>query len=254
MDRTKGKRETRPGPPRIIEVMAKLPSSPTVTRTRQRPTGPPRARQRVLPPPTSRPGSAIHGRILALIGGVILLLVLIHEGSGLATLQRHPVVGSDYIVIAEYLAARHTPGEPVFVAIPTQAYLALDSRDDLIFVSSSLDRARAQRYTRLTSDGRYVDYWTGVQSIVSTGQLCQALLTSPDLWMLVDGARLSADWAYLGEMADVINGLTYIRFYDFDSGAMVRRLAPSPSREPGAERICANAMEREGLSFDGSAP
>lgn len=191
----------------------------------------------------------LHGRVLAVVGVAILVLVLIHEATGLAKLQRDPVLGSDYVVTAEYLAARHKPGEPVFVAIPTQAYLALGSRDDLIFVSSPLERARAQRYTRLTSDGRYVDYWTGAQSIVSTGQLCKALLTSPTMWMLVDGARLSADWAYQGEMAHVIAGLTYIRFYDFDSGAMVRRLAPSPSRDPDAERICANAMELEGLTL-----
>jgi hypothetical protein len=99
----------------------------------------------------------------------------------------------------------------------------------------------------LTSDGRYVDYWTGVRSIVSTGQLCQALLGSPDLWMLIDGARLNADWAYLGDMATVINGLTYIRYYDM-SGAMVRRLAPAPSRDPLAEKLCAKAMAQEGLA------
>jgi hypothetical protein len=184
------------------------------------------------------------------VGVALLLLVFAHEATGLARLRSNPVLGSDYVVTAEYLAARHTPGEPVFVAIPTQSYLALGSKDDLIFVSSPLERERAQRYTRLTSNGEYVDYWTGVRSIVSTGQLCQALLTSPKLWMLVDGARLSADWAYLGEMADVINGLTYMRFYDFDSGSMVRRLKPSPSRDPMAERICANAMEREGISLN----
>ena len=217
--------------------------------TRKRPSGPPRARQRVLPRSPIRPGDVLHGRVLAVVGVAILLLVFIHEATGVAKLQSDPVLGSDYIVTAEYVAARQTPGEPVFVAIPTQAYLALGSRDDLIFVSSPLERDRAQRYTRMTSDGRYLDYWTGVRSIVSTGQLCQALLTSPKLWMLVDGARLSADWAYEGEMAQVIDGLTYIRFYDFDSGAMVRRLAPGPSRDPAAERICANAMEREGITI-----
>lgn len=198
--------------------------------------------------PLPTPGGRLQARILAVGAIALLLLVFTHEVTGLNRLQTEPVIGSDYVKTAEYVAARHKPGEPVFVAIPTQAYLALGKRDDLIFVSSPLDRVRAQRYARLTSDGRYVDYWTGVRTIVSTGQLCQALLTSPDLWFLVDGARLSADWAYLGDMATVINGLTYIRYYD-ESGAMVRRLAPVPSRDSVAEKLCAKAMALEGLTL-----
>lgn len=224
-------------------------------RTHQSPM--PRARRTVLPldrtrarvrPPARTPGGRLQARILAVGAVGVLLLLLVHEVSGLSRLQSNPVIGSDYVETARYVAARHKPGEPIFVAIPTQAYLALGNRDDLVFVSSPLDRERAQRYSRLTSDGRYVDYWTGVRSIVSTGQLCQALLTSPDLWMLVDGARLNADWAYLGDMATVINGLTYIRYYDM-SGAMVRRLAPVPSRDSVAEKLCTKAMELEGLTL-----
>jgi len=209
----------------------------------------PRDRARAAARPRARtPEGRLQTRILAVCAVGLLLLVFVHEVTGLNRLQTEPVLGSDYVKTAQYVAARHKPGEPVFVAIPTQAYLALGSRDDLIFVSSPLDRERAQRYARLTSDGRYVDYWTGVRSIVSTGQLCQALLTSPNLWFLVDGARLNAGWAYLGDMATVINGLTYIRFYDV-SGAMVRRLSPVPSRDPIAEKRCAQAMAAEGLSF-----
>jgi hypothetical protein len=209
----------------------------------------PRDRARAITRPRTRtPEGRLQARILAVGAVGLLLLIFVHEVTGLHRLQTEPVLGSDYVKIAQYVAARHQPGEPVFVAIPTQAYLALGSRDDLIFVSSPLDRERAQRYARLTSDGRYLDYWTGVRSIVSTGQLCQALLTSPNLWFLVDGARLNADWAYLGDMATVINGLTYIRFYDV-SGAMVRRLSPVPSRDPIAEKLCAKAMAAEGLSL-----
>jgi hypothetical protein len=216
---------------------------------RVRRTSLPRVRPRALRRPAGPGlGGTTQARIFAVGAVALLALVFVHEATGLTRLQNHPIIGSDYVKIAQYVAARHKPGEPVFVSIPTQAYLALGSRDDLIFISSPLDRARAQRYSRLTSDGRYVDYWTGVRSIVSTGQLCQALLSSPNLWMLVDGARLNADWAYLGDMATVINGLTYIRYYDM-SGAMVRRLAPVPSRDPVSEKLCATAMEQEGLSL-----
>jgi len=183
----------------------------------------------------------------------LVALILVHELSGLNNLRTRPVIGSDYLVVSEYVAARHKPGEPVFVAIPPPAYLALGSRDDLIFVSSPLNRERAQRYTRLTADGEYVDYWTGVRSIVSTGQLCHAMLTSPSLWLIVDGSRLEADWAYKGEMAQVLTGLTYIQYYT-PGGAMVRRLAPIPSRDPKAEALCEDAMAREGLVLPPPAP
>src|SRR4051794_13953444 len=95
-------------------------------------------------------------RLFAVLAVGIMALVLVHEVSGLDGLRSNPVTGSDYIPVSEYVAARHKPGEPVFVAIPPPAYLALKSRDDLIFVSSPLDRERAQRYTRLTSKGVYV--------------------------------------------------------------------------------------------------
>ena len=65
--------------------------------------------------------------------------------------------------------------------------------------------------------------------------------------MLVDGARLDADWAYQGDMATVITGLTYIRYWQ-PGGAMVRRLAPIPSRDPVAEQLCTDEMENEGLT------
>ena len=42
-------------------------------------------------------------------------------------------------------------------------------------------------------------------------------------------------------MATVIRGLTYIR-YEAEGGAMVRRLAPPPSRTARAEELCAAAQ------------
>ena len=197
--------------------------------------------------------SPLQARILSVAAALLLTLVLVHEVSGLNNLRTRPVIGSDYLLVSQFVAARHKPGEPVFVALPPPAYLALGSRDDLIFISSPLDRKRAQRYTRLTASGEYVDYWLGVRSIVSTGQLCYAMLTSPALWLIVDGSRLQADWAYQGEMAQVITGLTYIRYWT-PSGAMVLRLAPIPARDPKAEDLCDDAMAREGLVLPPPAP
>jgi hypothetical protein len=54
---------------------------------------------------------------------------------------------------------------------------------------------------------------------------------------------LNADWAYLGDMNTVITGLTYVRHWD-PSGAMIRRLAPIPARDPAAEKICEREMAK----------
>jgi hypothetical protein len=156
-------------------------------------------------------------------------------------LRNNPVTGVDYVPAAEYIAARHKPGEAILTALPPPAFLAVGSTEDLIFLSSPQDRKRAMRYTRLTSDGRYVDYWTGVDSVVNVAGLCNTLLTAPGLWLLVDESRLTADWAFKGAMANVILGMTYVQF-EAPGGAQVRRLAPAPARDPAAEAICAAAM------------
>ena len=178
------------------------------------------------------------GVVAALIIGVIFLT---YDVAGIAEMQRNPVTGVDFLPVVEFVAERKGDDEKVLAALPPPAYLALGSTEDLIFLSSPLDRKRAQRYTRLTEDGRYVDYWAGVDSVVDTAGLCQTLLTEPDLWLIVDDSRLTADWAFAGSMAIVIEGMTYIR-YSAEGGAMVRRLSPPPSRDPFAEDICAATL------------
>lgn len=207
------------------------------------PKRPGRARIR----PARRP-LATHSRAdktLAIIAALVIgFAFLVYDVAGLADLNRQPITGVDYVPIVEFVAERKEPGEKVLVALPPPAYMALDSAQDLIFLSSPLDRKRAQRYTRLTEDGRYVDYWAGVDSVVNTAGLCDTLLTEPGLWLVVDEARLDADWAFRGSMATVIRGMTYIR-YDVEGGAQVRRLSPPASRSARAEELCAQAQTGE---------
>jgi hypothetical protein len=189
---------------------------------------------------------AVRRRTLAAVAVIFIATILIYDFGGLNRLRTRPVTGVDYVPIAEYIAARHKPGEAILTALPAPAYLAIGSTDDLIFLSSPLNRKRAQRYTRLTADGRYVDYWTGADSVVDVAGLCNTLLTAPKVWVLVDESRLEADWAYLGPMADVIVGMTYEQF-DTLGGAQVRRLAPLPARDPFAEKTCSAAMTGQPL-------
>jgi hypothetical protein len=172
---------------------------------------------------------------------LVIVAFLAYDVSGLADLNKNPVTGVDYVPIVEFVAERKEPGEKVLVALPPPAYLALEGSDDLIFLSSPLTRKRAQRYTRLTGDGQYMDYWAGVDSVVDTAGLCQTLLTEPNLWLIVDEARLDADWAFQGSMATVIRGMTYVR-YETEGGAQVRRLSPPVSRTARAAELCALAQ------------
>jgi hypothetical protein len=196
--------------------------------------GPPLQTPRVIRPVVRR-------RILAVISILLVSAVLLYELQGLNKLRTDPLIGADYVQISEYVAARHKPGEAIVTALPAPVFLALGSSDDIIFLPSPLDRERAQRYTRILDDGRYVDYWTGSDSVVDVAGLCNTLLTSPDIWLVLDEARLKADWAFEGPMAEVIRGMTYLQ-YSGNAGAQVRRLSPSPARDPAAEQICSAAM------------
>lgn len=198
-------------------------------------------RPSTTPPPVSVVAPRDRRRILAGIAVVLALLPVLYGLAGSNHLRTNTVTGVDYVPAVQYLAERHTPGEPVLSALTAPVYLALGSADDIVFLSSPLDRKRAQRYTRLTEEGVYVDYWTGSPSVVDVRGLCNTLLSSPNLWLLVDEARLEADWAFLGSMATVIEGMTYVRL-GVEGGAQVRRIKPIPSRDPKAEEICATAM------------
>jgi hypothetical protein len=182
------------------------------------------------------------GRTLAILAALVISSIFAgYDVAGIKDMQDNPVTGVDYVPVVEFVAERRLPGEKVLVALPPPAVLAFGSTDDLIFLSSPITRKRAQRYTRLTEDGGYVDYWAGVDSVVDTASLCQTLLNEPGLWLIVDDSRLNASWAFKGSMASVIRGLTYVRYYA-EGGAMVRRLSPPPSRSAGAEQLCAAAQ------------
>ena len=212
----------------------------TGRRTDVRPTTPRRGRARQRRVPVAATPWRISSVALAL-AITLFGVVMIHDVQGLQRLRDRPVTGVDYLPAAEYIAERHTQGDKILTALPAPMYLALEQTDDLLFLSSPIDRKRAQRYTRLTDEGEYVDYWTGVPSVVDVRGLCTTLLNEPNLWLLVDRARLSADWAFAGPMAFVIEGLTYVR-HEVDGGAQVRRLAPPAARDPQAEELCTAAQ------------
>ena len=186
--------------------------------------------------------------VACLVASIILLFQL----GGLLTFISRPPSGPDYVAATEFVERSHTPGEPIVSAIPPPVYLARQTMDDLVFLPGPLEGVRAQRYTRMTAQGEYFDFWLGVPSIVSVEALCDTLGNNPDLWLIVDESRLSDSIAYQGPMADVIRGTTMIVFAG-DGGVEVRRPVPIegwddvsrshcalPANTPGAEHLYAN--------------
>jgi len=144
---------------------------------------------------------------------VVAVLVLTLPGfvvaiEGIAWRLGHPTVDVDFVSAMRYVADHREAGEPVVVALPPAAYLALGSRRDLYFLAGTEGQARVERYTRVTDLGRTVDYWTGSTTITDPGDLCGLLRRRPGAWLVVDTGRLNATWAYRGKMARTIRAMT----------------------------------------------
>ncbi|MDQ3656775.1 MAG: hypothetical protein M3457_17080, partial [Chloroflexota bacterium] len=157
----------------------------------------------------------------------IIAVAIVAIGSGLPWRLENPVVHPNYNAAMAYVAERHEPGQPVIVALPAVGYLALDEagRSDLRFLAGDEDRPRAQRYTRWGADGRLIDYWVGVDSIVTASELRRVLAEHPEAWIVVDDERLAADWAYAGEIGNVLIEMTR-PVLEAPGGALVLRVTP----------------------------
>jgi hypothetical protein len=147
---------------------------------------------------------------------------------GLAVRYRDPFVDTDQVAALRYVAEHRLPGELVIASLPPAPYLALGGDDELVFLAGSELTRRVERYTRLTADGRTVDYWIGVDAITSTAQLCQLLLSRPDAWLILDEDRLREDWAYGGEMEEVILRMTELVAVAPGGVLIYRRFVPPP--------------------------
>ncbi|MDQ3045347.1 MAG: hypothetical protein M3R06_09415, partial [Chloroflexota bacterium] len=177
--------------------------------------------------------------ISPLIAAGCLVLLGIHFGMGLARQWEFPLVDADYYPSLLYVAQRQQPGEPVIVALPAAAYLVLLNREDIRFLAGQEGNPRVARYTSRTTDGRIVDYWIGAESIVSRASLCETFRRHPDAWVVVDLWRLREPWAYQGDIATIIWGMT-TQLDVSTTGVVVLRAAPPELRSFGAVTLCAS--------------
>ena len=144
----------------------------------------------------------------------------------------------DYFAAMEYVADRHTSGQPIIVALPPIAHVSLDegARNDLYFLAGPSDNARVARYTSVGDDGSLVDFWLGADAIGSTDRLCQILARSPDTsWIVADQGRLLR--IYEGNMGAVINGATQFVALGAN-GVEVRASVPMDQWAPSAVQAC----------------
>ena len=192
----------------------------------------------------SRQGDARGGRLAKIVPAGLVVLVVLAIGSALGLRLLNPVVHPDYHAALAYVADRQQPGEPIVVALPPVAWLVLDEsdRDDLIYLAGSEDQERAQRYTRITTDGRHVDYWIGNPAIDTSAGLVRILAKHHDAWIVIDEERLRADWAYAGEIEDLLDDGTIVA-HQTPGGGLVLRVKPDAA-SPASETTARPEIQR----------
>jgi hypothetical protein len=129
------------------------------------------------------------------------------------------------------------PDDLVIAALPAPAYLEFGGDENLMFMAGAEGTNRINRYTRLDADGRTIDYWAGVDSIVSTPQLCGVLTANPDAWIIVDEARLTEIWAFSGPMRETVLRMTDL-VAELDGGVQVWHRFETPGST--TSRTCGN--------------
>lgn len=164
--------------------------------------------------------------VLIRYGTIAVIVVVI--GSGLFWRLNNPVVQPDYHAAMAYVEEHHQPGEPVIVTLPPVGYLTMDepTRGDVIFLAGSQGWTRADRYTRLTDDGRLIDYWIGADSIVTTESLRQLLVDNLGAWIIADEGRLEDDWTNEATIKGLLRDATFPAYLS-DGGAVVFRTLPA---------------------------
>ncbi len=155
--------------------------------------------------------------VAAALAVAVAIFVL---GGGLNWRFFRPIIDSDHIGGVEYVAAMKGPDDLVIAALPAPAYLEFGGDDNLMFMAGAEGTNRINRYTRMDADGRTIDYWVGVDSIVSTPQLCNVLTANPEAWIIVDENRLTEIWAFSGPMRETVLRMTDL-YAELDGGVQI---------------------------------
>lgn len=168
-----------------------------------------------------------------------------------------PSSDPDFFAAMEYVRDNREDGDAIIVSLPTTAHFAFDQatiKNDLYFLAGPEERSRSNRYTRPLADGSRVDYWLGMPSIVSTGQLCEVLASHGDrTWFIVDEDRLNASWAYRGPMSEVIQGSSKL-VAQGQGGSRVFRVRPLSEWSEQASKHCTTIQAATPAPVDAATP
>jgi hypothetical protein len=176
------------------------------------------------------------------IGAAILLMgtVLIHAASASAWRMSYPGGDPDYWNATRWAAEHRTSDQVVITALPPAAFtwFAEQGYDRLIFLAGHEESQRTERYIKPNTNGEPGDYWLGVPSIGSTGQLCGTLREHAGAALIVlDRVRLMALWSLGGEMEGIIRGST-VEEHRGINGVMVLSVVPLDRWTPDARSAC----------------
>lgn len=135
-------------------------------------------------------------------------------------------------------AAEHGDADALLLtALPPAAWFWFDPAD-AVFLAGPEGSNRVLRYTKQNREGETGDYWLGVPSVQSIGQLCSVLADpSRPVLVVVDRARLNAKWGFRGEMHDIVVGSASIE-YTGVNGTLVMRALPVAEWSPEAVALC----------------
>lgn len=142
------------------------------------------------------------------MAGGLLALLLLGQGEGLTYTWRQEPRSVDYRPLHVHLSRYHVPGEPIITPMPAlTAWFLPDRRSDIVFLAGAEDSARPQRYTHPGPDGSPVDFWLGVESLVSTDSWCDFVEANPRAWVFWDLHRTRVSNVFRGRMGRLLKRL-----------------------------------------------
>lgn len=177
-----------------------------------------------------------------LFSGVAALALVSHIIDGAYARIVITNIDRSYPHALKWLEGQHVAGEPVLSSMTSVTWFSSIPQSDFLFLAGPQGADRTIRYTRSLSDGRKIDYWSGVPAITSTHELCNLLQTNSKAWLVVDDERLSGGWAYRGAMQDVIVGGTVV-MYEEPETPSVYKVRPAAEWTPKATEACMALIE-----------
>lgn len=182
----------------------------------------------------------------------LALLIIVPALSNSATAaewrMNRPGYDADYWQITSWVGDRYEAGQVVITSLPPAAAFWFPEsvvQNQMYFLAGPEGRPRSRRYIKTQEDGATTDYWMGIPSITSVDSLCAVLKHGAGLtWIITDGARLGASWAYKGDMADLILGTTDM-LHEGPDNSQARFVRPVKEWDPGLSSDCIHTNNLE---------